>query len=68
MKYKASDGVELYVEKAREEAPCVFRFPRAEVQVMEGAHHPYIENRHAFQQAIAGFVKYQENNRTSIAK
>ena len=46
----------------------MFRFPRAEVQVLEGAHHPYIENRHAFQQAITGFVNYQENNRTSIAK
>ena len=38
----------------------MFRFPNAEVQVLEGSHHPYIESPTEFQQAIGHFIERQE--------
>lgn len=35
----------------------MFRFPNAEVQVLEGSHHPYVENRTEWQRVIQNFVK-----------
>ncbi|KGR84385.1 alpha/beta fold hydrolase [Lysinibacillus odysseyi] len=37
-----------------------FRFPNAEVRILEGAHHPYVESREEFQEAIVHFIQRQE--------
>ena len=33
-----------------------FQFPNQEIQVLNGAHHPYIENRDEFRRAVSSFV------------
>ncbi|KGX90280.1 alpha/beta fold hydrolase [Pontibacillus marinus] len=34
-----------------------FQFPNQTVEILEGKHHPYIENQKAFRQAVSSFLK-----------
>ncbi len=40
----------------------LFHFPNAEVQVLQGAHHPYVENPEEFHQAIVHFIQRQKRH------